>query len=83
MFIQLETSLMTFLLSIFQTNTVQTTPEHDPLLALFDVRYNFERLIYGHTGSEKYFVRKNTNYLPNFERDCTRQGHNFCLIIVY
>jgi len=68
MFIQLETSLMTFLLSIFQTNTVKTTPEHDPLLAFFDVRYNFESLMYGHTGSEKYFVHKNTKLLPNFDR---------------
>jgi len=42
MFMQLETSLMTFLFSIFQTNTVKTTAERDPLLALFDVRCNFE-----------------------------------------
>jgi hypothetical protein len=65
--IQLEMSLMTFLLNIFQTNTVKTTPEHDPLLALFDARYNLEGLIFGHTGSQKYFMYRNTNLLPNFE----------------
>jgi hypothetical protein len=55
-FIQLETSLMTFLRSIIQTNTAKTTHERDPLLAPFDARYNFERLIFGHTGSENYFL---------------------------
>jgi len=68
-FIHLEKSLMTFLLSIFQTNTVKTTPKHDPLLAVFGARYNLEGLIFGHAGSEKYFVYKNTNLLPNFEGD--------------
>lgn len=72
MFIQFEMSLMTFLLSIFQTNTVKTAPEHDPLLPLFDARYDLVHLIFGHTGSEKYFVYQNTNLLPNFEGDFIR-----------
>ena len=43
-------------LKLIKTNTIKTTPKHNLLLALFDVKYKAERLITGYTGETKYLV---------------------------